>query len=537
MKTWDNATVRAILSKGSYLTQKDLDAGEKTAIETRAGLLEALLNQGALTRELWGQAVAESLSVPFIDLARYALSREQLQVIPEKIARAYRVVLAKSAPKTVLLASDDPLQQGLGDAVLQFFSKRITIGFALPEDIDSALDRYRADVKNAFAECLKNTRGAPELLAELFSESRAARASDIHFEPHEDGISIRFRIDGVLQDVALIEKERYDTILNRIKVQAKLPTDAHFSALDGSLRHDADGGRINARVSIIPTLDGEKTVLRLLAEYVRGLTLDDLGLSQKHQHTLLESAQKPFGMILVVGPTGSGKTTTLYSLLKRIKSPGTNITTIEDPVEYKIPGVNHIQVNPQTNLTFVKGLRSLVRQDPDVIFLGEIRDAESAEIGVNAALTGHLLLSTFHANDAATAIPRLLDMGIERFLLASTLELVIAQTLVRRICESCRQSFDASDPRTKKLFKKTRLYRGKGCVQCNQTGYRGRIALYEFVNNSPELSDVILSNPSKPAIRAIAAKNGSRSLFEDGLDKVAAGLTTLDEVFRVAAPW
>ncbi|MDO8571609.1 MAG: GspE/PulE family protein, partial [bacterium] len=255
-----------------------------------------------------------------------------------------------------------------------------------------------------------------------------------------------------------------------------------------------------------------------------------------HQTMLVEASEKPFGMILVVGPTGSGKTTTLYSLLKTMNQPDINITTIEDPVEYKIAGVNHIQVNMATNLTFAKGLRSIVRQDPDVIFLGEIRDNESAEIAVNAALTGHLLLSTFHANDAATAIPRLLDMGIERFLLASTLQLVIAQTLVRKICESCKVSYQVTDKDVKTLVKETTLYHGTGCAACTNTGYKGRTALFEFIKNTPSMQELILKNPSTKDVWELARKEGALGTFEDGIEKVKAGVTTIDEVLRVAAP-
>ncbi|MBT4448047.1 MAG: type II/IV secretion system protein, partial [Candidatus Komeilibacteria bacterium] len=271
----------------------------------------------------------------------------------------------------------------------------------------------------------------------------------------------------------------------------------------------------------------------------------NLGLSIKHQEILEEEARKPFGMILVTGPTGSGKTTTLYALLKLLNKPEVNITTIEDPVEYKIPGINQIQINNQTNLSFAKGLRSIVRQDPDIILVGEIRDEETAEISVNAALTGHLLLSTFHSNDAATAIPRLLDMEVEPFLLASTLELVIAQRLARRICEHCRVSINKEDKVIKKLIKNidpkladkiSTLYKGKGCNICSDTGYSGRTALYEIIKVSAEMQDLILQNPSKQQLWDLAQKQGSVSLFEDGLEKVKSGVTTLEELMRVSPP-
>ncbi|TSC55428.1 MAG: Type II secretion system protein E [Parcubacteria group bacterium Gr01-1014_18] len=373
-----------------------------------------------------------------------------------------------------------------------------------------------------------------EIFDKIFENAVQHRASDIHMEPQEAKVGVRFRIDGVLHPMGSFEKIYYENVLNRIKVLSHLRTDEHFSAQDGSLRYQKGEQRINVRVSIMPTLDGEKVVMRILTEYVREYSLGDLGLSEPNQKLLVEAAEKPFGMILVVGPTGSGKTTTLYALLKHLNQPDVNITTIEDPVEYKLAGVNHIQVNTQTGLTFSRGLRSIVRQDPDVIFLGEIRDKDSAEIAVNAALTGHLLLSTFHANDAATAPSRLLDMGTERFLLASTLQIVVAQTLARRICDNCKEEDLDFGGKAHKLFRGTKLFKGKGCSTCSETGYKGRIALFEFIKNTPSMQELILKNVSKREIAALARKEGTVSMFEDGLEKVSQGVTTFAEVLRVA---
>ena len=317
-----------------------------------------------------------------------------------------------------------------------------------------------------------------------------------------------------------------------------------MAAQDGSIHFVKNERIIDFRVSIIPIIEGEKIVMRLLSEYVKAFALADLGLNALHQKLIKEASQKPFGMILVTGPTGAGKTTTLYAVLKILNHIDINITTIEDPIEYRIAGLNQIQVNLQTNLTFAKGLRSIVRQDPDVILVGEIRDNETAEIAVNAALTGHLLLSTFHANDAATAIPRLLDMGIEPFLLASTMEVLIAQRLVRKVCQSCRHSYFVSlnelskfFPSAKEYFSKTNtLYKGKGCHVCNQTGYKGRIAIFEFISITPKMKELILTNPSTKRIWELATKEGAQTLFEDGLIKVKQGETTIEELLRVAAP-
>jgi type II secretory ATPase GspE/PulE/Tfp pilus assembly ATPase PilB-like protein len=300
------------------------------------------------------------------------------------------------------------------------------------------------------------------------------------------------------------------------------------------------------RTSIIPIVEGEKVVLRVLGSYVQGLTFNDLGLTETNQALLHEAADKPFGMILVVGPTGSGKTTTLYSLLKLMNTPDTNITTIEDPVEYKVQGLNQIQVNLATGLTFVRGLRSVVRQDPDIILVGEIRDLETAEISVNAALTGHLLLSTFHANDAATAVPRLLDMGIEPFLLSSTMNIIIAQRLVRKICDHCKvsvekQPSDFDTPQLKGVVKylpakNLTLYEGKKCEVCGFTGYKGRTSIYEVIKITPSLQELIVKRPSAAEIWTLARQEGAKSVFEDGLDKVMRGVTTIEELVRIAPP-
>jgi type IV pilus assembly protein PilB len=296
----------------------------------------------------------------------------------------------------------------------------------------------------------------------------------------------------------------------------------------------------------VPTVEGEKVVMRVLGAYVKGFSYADLGFSEKHREIVEKNVSKPFGMILTVGPTGSGKTTTLYSILKLLNKRDVNLTTIEDPVEYKMPGINQIQVREASNMTFAKGLRSIVRQDPDVILVGEIRDQETAEISVNAALTGHLLLSTFHANDASTAMPRLVDMGIEPFLLASTLEIVIAQRLVRKICTQCRYSLPASQvaPNIKipgfmigNYFKPTdTMYSGKGCNVCNGSGFNGRGALFEIIEVTPEMQELLPQHPSARAIELLARRQGCVSMFDDGIEKVRQGLTTLQEVLRVVPP-
>jgi type IV pilus assembly protein PilB len=543
----DDKTIQSILLKGSYITDEDLQNAIKNTKTRGTSVVDFLLSEGLITHELIGQAVAESMGVLYVDLESHAPSVEEMARIPMDVAKTNRVVFVTETKKGILVATDDPEQKGLKEILAKVFPKtKITIGFAMPELIQTTLAKYRKPLETRFQKIIESQkRIAPEIIDEILMDALSFHASDIHFEPQRDVVLVRFRVDGVLQDAGRIPREYYENILNRIKVQSRLRIDEHFAAQDGSMRFEKEGSAADLRTSIVPTVEGEKIVLRVLAAYVQGLSLSDLGLNGMHQTMLEKAANKPFGMILVTGPTGSGKTTTLYALLKLLNTPDTNITTIEDPVEYKILGANQIQVNPQTNLTFAKGLRSIVRQDPDVILVGEIRDQETVEIAINAALTGHLLLSTFHANDASTAIPRLLDMGAEPFLLASTLEIIAAQRLVRKICEDCRYSLKvaSSDIKANKAAfesyfgkKGTTLYQGKGCASCGHTGYKGRTAIYEFIDITPEMQDLILKSPSSREIWKLAHAQKAISLFEDGIDKVKGGLTTWEELLRVAEP-
>jgi type II secretory ATPase GspE/PulE/Tfp pilus assembly ATPase PilB-like protein len=522
---------------------------DKTAQSSHIPLVDVLVENGQITPDILGQAAAEYYKIPYADLNSYIPAKEQVLLIPEETAKKYRLVVFKVDTNSVTITTDEPAQKILEQILPPLFKgKKIRLAYSVTADINNVLGSYRQTLETRFAAIIKEQkRVAPQIFEEMLIDALSFHSSDMHLEPAPKDVVVRFRVDGVLHEAGRIPKPYYENILNRIKVQAHLRIDEHFAAQDGSVRVDLpDGGGADLRVSIVPTLDGEKVAIRILSHYVRGFTLADLGLSDKHQQMLVDASNKPFGMILVVGPTGSGKTTTLYALLKSINNPELNVTTIEDPVEYRLTGINQIQVNMQTNLTFAKGLRSIVRQDPDIILVGEIRDQETVEIAVNAALTGHLLFSTFHANDAATAIPRLLDMGAEPFLVGSTVELIIAQRLVRRICDHCRASYKATAVDLKKNFptivkyltktKGVTLYKGKGCSVCGGTGYKGRVAIYEFLQLSPELKDLILKHPSSREIWTLARRQGARSMFEDGIEKVLSGLTTVDELLRVAPP-
>ncbi len=546
---FDQDAIKKILLEGNYVTEDDIKKAEEYAEEHRVSVVEYLLVEGLTSTDIIGQAIAESLQVSYSNLQLKQPPKDQVLLIPEGMAKKLRVVLFNQSEDEVVVTTDDPKNETLKEELQNLFpDKDIKITFSLSDDIDAIFVNYQQGLKTQFSKIIE-TKGriAPEILDQIFEDALVLKASDIHCEPQETKVVVRFRIDGVLHDAGELPKEYYENIVNRLKVQAKLRIDEHFSAQDGAIRYKSPNNPnpIDLRVSIVPTLDGEKIAIRILSSYVRDLTLSDIGLSKDLQEQILKSSKKPFGMILVTGPTGSGKSTTLYSLIKIINTQKINITTIEDPVEYKIAGVNQIQVNQQANLTFAKGLRAIARQDPNVVLVGEIRDLETADIAVNAALTGHLLLSTFHANNAATAIPRFIDMGVEPFLVGSTLELIIAQRLVRRICDSCKTSDVVSKARIDKFGKEVSkyfdgksftFYKGKGCESCSHTGYRGRIGIFEFLTTSPELQDLIVKNPSTKEVTELIRGQGFKSMFEDGVKKVEGGFTTLEELLRVVVP-
>lgn len=540
-KTWQE-----ILIDESYLTPDAIESAEAEAKALGIDPLDALFSSGVITKDLFGQAIAEYYGVAYADINTHPPTKEEVLRIPEDVARRDRRVIFRDSPTEIVIATDHPHAEISEEFRSHFPGKTVTLAYALPEDLEMIFANYRKALDTRFAKIVaEQGKVAPEVVDEIMLDAVTFRASDIHFEPREKDVLIRFRVDGLLEEAGRLGKELYENVLNRIKVQAHLRTDEHFSAQDGAIRYHLAKQVVDVRVSIVPLVDGEKVVMRLLSEYMRGYQLTDLGLSPTLQRQLTVSAEKPFGMILVIGPTGSGKTTTLYAAVKFLNRPDVNISTIEDPVEYKILGVNHIQVNLQTQLTFSKGLRSIVRQDPDIILVGEIRDMETAEIAVNAALTGHMLLSTFHANDAASAIPRLMDMGVEPFLLSSTIELIVAQRLARKICETCRfgtrmsrDELTRKYPSVAKYFpgESMTLYRGKGCTACAGSGYKGRIGLFEFIQATQDLRDLVMRRPSAKDVMEVAMASGTKPMFLDGIEKVQNGVITVDELMRVAAP-
>ncbi|MBI5221911.1 MAG: Flp pilus assembly complex ATPase component TadA, partial [Candidatus Magasanikbacteria bacterium] len=407
----EDQQLKEILLKGNYVSAEDLKKAEEYAKTHRASIVDHLTTEGLITKDLLGQALAESFGVPYADLNSHQPPAEQVLKISEEVAIKFRVVLFKEEEKQVTVTTDNPaglvtpptpsypkrgddaetpplkVRGGAGGVMSElqklFPNKKIIIAYSLPEDIEAAFIHYRKPLATRFAEIIKKQKlVAPSIIDEIVDDALSFRASDIHFEPQEKEVVVRFRVDGVLREAGRIPKDQYENILNRIKVSSRMRIDEHFAAQDGAMRYAKAGILVDMRVSVMPTLEGEKVAIRLLSQYVRAFTLGDLGLSSAHQAQLEAVAKKPFGMILVTGPTGSGKTTTLYALVKLLNRPEINITTIEDPVEYKLSGINQIQVNPLTNLTYAKGLKSILRQDPNIILVGEVRDQETAEIAV-----------------------------------------------------------------------------------------------------------------------------------------------------------
>jgi len=393
---------------------------------------------------------------------------------------------------------------------------------------------------------LQEEQTVSELLEDIVKDAYDKQASDIHFEPREKDMVVRYRIDGILHDILTIAKELEGALIFKVKISSSMKTDEHFAPQDGRIGFAFEDVKFDTRISVVPTTYGEKIVLRLLTTGGKALELKDLGFTEASMKTVERNYTKPYGMIVAAGPTGSGKTTTMYSILKIINSRERNIMTIEDPVEYSIEGINHIQVNAKADMTFATGLRALLRQDPDVIMIGEIRDKETAKIAINAAMTGHLVLSTIHTNDAVTTIPRFIDMGVEGYLVATTLNLIIAQRLGRKLCQKCKKKVTITKemhdhiskvrPDLGKLVKLgATVYEETGCTQCRDTGFKGRIGFYEVLEVDKELRLLISENRDSDEIYDAARKMGLVLIVEDGVSKLLEGETSISELLRVTA--
>ncbi|OGK13630.1 hypothetical protein A2859_01660 [Candidatus Roizmanbacteria bacterium RIFCSPHIGHO2_01_FULL_37_16b] len=545
--------LKALILKTKVIDEKGINKILEYAKNSEVSLSEALVDNNLVNDENLGLLISDFLKLPFIVLSKTAIPPEVFRIIPERIARRHKVIAFARSKEGIKVAMADPRNTELLHLISKKTGERVFPYFATLRDINNTFQIYRRELQKNFDELVsKETHGksldeAPiaKIVDLLINYAYQDKASDIHIEPQEKNSLVRFRIDGILHDVLLLQKDLHDRIISRIKVLSRLRTDEHLSAQDGKMRIKLEEETLDIRVSIIPMTDGEKVVLRLLSSRARRYSLIDLGMNETDLEKVTRAFTKSYGMILSTGPTGSGKSTTIYAILKIINTREKNITTIEDPVEYKIKGVNQIQVNPKANLTFASGLRSVLRQDPNVIFVGEIRDIETAGIAVNAALTGHLVLSTLHTNDAATALPRLTDMKVEPFLVASTVNIIIAQRLVRKICDMCRASEDVTQtdlfkniPQelVKKHFgakKDVRIFRGNGCKVCHFTGYSGRVGLFEVLQVSNNVKKLITQKADSDIIARQAIEENMTTMLDDGLDKVIKGLTSIEEILRV----
>lgn len=546
--------LKKLLLEAKILTDESVAELEQFATNSHSTFEEAVIDKNVISDENLGILTANFIKIPFVSLAKITIPEEIFHIVPERTARKQKVIAFAKDGNTLKLAMADPHNEELIAMVKKKTGLDIVAHFATERDINNTFYIFKKDLQKAFDDLLKTTGGvnnivdAPvaKIVDLLIDYAYLDKTSDIHIEPQEKNALVRFRIDGILHDVLFYPKNLHDRITTRIKVLSRLRTDEHLSAQDGKLRMKMDNDYLDLRVSIIPIVDGEKIVMRLLSADSKKISLIDLGMNERDLQKVNNAFSRSFGMILSTGPTGSGKSTSIYSILKILNTREKNITTIEDPVEYRIKGVNQIQVNTKTNLTFAAGLRSILRQDPNVVFVGEIRDSETAGIAVNAALTGHLVLSTLHTNDAATALPRLTDMNVEPFLVASTVNVIIAQRLVRKICEMCKMSVEMSRDELaknlpmeviKKYFgneKTIRIYKGAGCKICHSTGYTGRLGVFEVLEVTKEMKEMITKKLDSDAIAKKAMEEGGMSsMLQDGLEKVVKGVTTIEEVLRV----
>ena len=553
--------LKALLLESGVVEARDLELAEERLKSEGGTFVQALSWYNLVSEEELGKLMADALHVPFVVLGERVIDPEVLAIVPEIVARKKRLVVFMRDVEHIHVAMVNPHDVEMVSFLEKKTGLTVKVYLAMERDMENALTRYRQGMAEAFDEIIfsdieKVSKESGDtdppiirIVDTLLSYAYQNRASDVHLEPRERDMLVRFRIDGVLHDIVKLPLVLHPQIISRIKVLAKLRIDEHQTPQDGKVNFSSDTEKeIDVRVSIIPTTEGEKVVLRLLSERSRQFSLTNIGFSEEALALVKEAYQKPYGLILVTGPTGCGKTTTLYSILKLLNRRHVNIVTIEDPVEYDMEGVNQIQVNPDAHLTFATGLRSILRQDPNVILVGEIRDDETADIAINLAMTGHLVLSTLHTNNAATAIPRLIDMNIEPFLIASTLNVIVAERLVRKIHSACRMSIEVPGKEVerqvgKELFvkifgesepeKMIRLYRGKGCPGCHETGYEGRSGIFEVLVLNDELRKAITDRRDAGSIESLAVKEGMQTLLEDGLIKMQEGLTTLDEILRV----
>lgn len=581
----------------SYENSLQGASSPQSAGDANLGLLDLLLSEGAITQEQYStvkarsesqntpveavlldlnilsevriaEAKARMVGVPFVSLSSTSFSPQALSFLPRSVVERFVLIpfYFDEKTKTLSVAMANPVDLDALEFVRQKTGLNIKTFAAAPTEIRLAIaQQYREELVGEVGKAIKETQQLSpkqetqvKTLQEQVQEAPIAkitstilefavnsRASDVHIEPLEDRIRVRYRIDGILYDKISLPRNVLDALVSRIKILSDMKIDEHRSPQDGRFNFKVGDQEVDLRVSVIPTVFGEKIVMRLLRRSGGIPTLQDLGLTGTALKNLEASILKPRGIILVCGPTGSGKTTTLYSVLSRLNTTRVNIVSLEDPVEYQIEGINQVQVNSGVGLTFASGLRAFLRQDPNIILVGEVRDKETTDLALQAALTGHLVFSTLHTSNAAGALPRLLDLGAESFLLASTINALVAQRIVRRLCNSCKEAY-APPPQLLEEIKKAlgslynvkdndvKLYRAHGCSECGSSGYIGRVGIFEVLPISSKIASLILANPNAVTIEKEAVSEGMITMKQDGYRKVLLGITTIEEVMRVA---
>jgi type IV pilus assembly protein PilB len=560
-----------VLVKNKNLPREQIEEAINLQKEKGIGLDKILVEKGLVTEKELLILLAKELNVPPIDLSRYRIDPDLVKIIPERIAAQHHIIPISQIGNTITLATADPLNIFALDDIKNLTGYEVDIVMSTDSEIVKAIKKYySADTLQSMSEMVKEfgdtdadsikvvdeTEERIEIESSLLDESRKApivqvvnltikeavkqRASDIHLEPTEEGLRVRYRVDGALHDAYNFPKKNQNAILTRLKIMSRLDITEWRLPQDGRFKARYANKEIDFRVSVLPTTFGQKIVLRLLDKANLSIGLDGLGFFPESTAQFKEAIAQPYGMILVTGPTGSGKSTTLYSIINQLNTAEKNIITVEDPVEYEIDGITQLQVIPEIGLTFSNGLRSILRQNPDVILVGEIRDSETADIAVKASLTGQLVFSTLHTNDAAGAITRLIDMGVEPFLVSSSLIMACAQRLCRRICPMCKEPYEVPKNLLDKIgFKPEKgavFYRGKGCKSCLETGYKGRMGLLEVLMIDDQLREMIVKRATSDQIKDYALKNkGMVTLWDDAIKKFGLGLTTLEEVLRVTS--
>jgi type IV pilus assembly protein PilB len=583
----DEKGIEDVLAEQGKLTKEQVSTVKMEAINSGKTAEQILLTRNLASQEDISRARGVQLGFEFINPSSKPVPADVLSKIPEPVARRFVLIPFKFEPatNTLSVAMSDPLDLQVIEFIERKSAARIKSYISTPELINQAIaEQYSQSLTTQVSAALEEVSGTVEakeeltdlgkveevikeapvakIVSTLLEYAMKSRASDVHIEPQEDRTRVRYRIDGILQERVVLPRKVHEALVSRIKILAVLKIDEKRIPQDGRFTFKLKNEVVDLRVASLPTVNGEKVVMRLLPKAASAPTLPELGLRGNALKTFEENIKKPNGIILITGPTGSGKTTTLFSALSKISSPKVNIITLEDPVEYQIPGVNQVQINIGAGLTFASGLRSFLRQDPNIIMVGEVRDGETAGLAIQASLTGHLVFSTLHTNSSAGALPRLLDMGAETFLLASTMNCIVAQRVVRKICPECKESFTPpvqmvddikktlgnllhekhlklSEEEEKDLEKfgggsKLKLSKGKGCDKCGDSGYKGRVAIFEVMPVNEKVGRLILERSPAGKIEEQAVEDGMVKLIQDGFLKVIEGTTTFEEIMRVA---